>query len=372
MSPTILLLDDDKENLYLLQQMLKGLAGVETSVTADFTSPREALAWCRENEPDLCLVDYHMPEMNGIEFIDSVRQLPGFKGIPIIIITGADEKELRQRALLHGATDFLTRPVDPAELKARVCNLIALRMNLVDPRTRIERLAQDVEAVAKQALEREHEQIIFRMLANLSSCRDEETGNHMHRVAHISQLIARELGFDGPFCDMIYLAAPMHDIGKVGIPDRILLKPGKLTPQEWGVMKTHTTIGYDVLKDSSSSLLRMGAEIAHSHHEKFDGQGYPRGLVGEDIPMAGRIVAVADEMDALLSVRPYKKAWSMKDVTDQMRHTRGRHFDPDCIDTMLRHIDTIQDIQKQYADDTAVYPTDKRSLRLLTGGAAKK
>ncbi len=372
MNPTILLLDDNQENLYLLKQMLRELAGAKQIVTAEFISPNEALVWCRENEPDLCLVDYQMPEMSGVEFIDAARQLPGFNGIPIIIITGADEKELRQRALQHGATDFLTRPVDPVELKARAGNLIALRKSLVDPRVRIERLAHDVEAVARLALEREHEQIIFRMLANLSSCRDEETGNHMHRVAHIAQLIASKLGSDEQFCDMIYLAAPMHDIGKVGIPDRILLKPGKLNPQEWEVMKTHTTIGYDVLKDSSSSLLRMGAEIAHSHHEKFNGQGYPQGLKGENIPMAGRIVAVADEMDALLSVRPYKKAWSMDDVIKQMQYAQGKHFDPDCIDVMLRHIDAIQDIQQQYADDTAIYPTDKRPLRLLTGGASKK
>ena len=370
MSPTILLLDNDKENLFLMQQMLKGLAGVETSVTVDFTSASEALAWCRENEPDLCLVDYHMREMDGIEFIDSVRQLPGFLGIPIIMVTGTVEKDLRHQALLHGATDFLTRPIDPVELKVRVSNLLMLRMSLIDPRNKVERLAHDVERVAEQAIEREHEQIIFK-LSNLSCCRDEETGNHMHRVARISMLMAKELGFDEQFCDLIYLAAPMHDIGKVGIPDRILLKPGKLTPQEWEVMKTHTTIGYDVLKDSSSPLLRMGAEIAHSHHEKFNGQGYPQGLVGEKIPVVGRIVAVADELDALLSVRPYKKAWAMKDVIDQMQHERGRHFDPDCIDVMLRHIDTLQDIQKQYADDTTVYPTDKRSLRLLAGGASK-
>src|SRR3989344_5094120 len=198
MNPTILLLDDDKENLYLLQQMLKGSAGAETIVTADFTSPKEALAWCRENEPDLCLVDYHMPEMDGIEFIDSVRQLPGFTGIPMIMVTGTAKKDLRHRALLHGATDFLTRPIDPYELKARVSNLLALRMSLVNPRNKVERLARDVERVAEQAIEREHEQIIFK-LSNLSCSRDEETGNHMHRVAHISLLMARELGFDEQF-----------------------------------------------------------------------------------------------------------------------------------------------------------------------------
>jgi response regulator RpfG family c-di-GMP phosphodiesterase len=182
-------------------------------------------------------------------------------------------------------------------------------------------------------------------------------------VAHISRLIAQELSHDTQFCDMIYLAAPMHDIGKVGIPDKVLLKPGKLTPEEWEVMKTHTTIGYDVLKDSSSSLLRMGADIAHSHHEKYNGQGYPLGLMGEKIPVVGRIVAVADELDALLSVRPYKQAWNFKDALEHLRHERGRHFDPACIDVMLRHIDTILDIQKKFADEPAVPVSDMHPLR---------
>ncbi|MBI5782560.1 MAG: HD domain-containing protein, partial [Gammaproteobacteria bacterium] len=156
---------------------------------------------------------------------------------------------------------------------------------------------------------------------------------------------------------------PMHDIGKVGIPDKILLKPGKLTAEEWEIMKTHTTIGYDVLRDSSSPLLRMGADIAHSHHEKYNGQGYPRGLVGETIPIAGRIVAVADELDALLSVRPYKQAWNLKDALEQMRRESERHFDPDCVDIMLRHIDTILDIQKKFADVSEAVLPDAPPLR---------
>src|SRR3989344_2323282 len=173
----------------------------------------------------------------------------------------------------------------------------------------------------------------------------------MHRVAHISLLMARELGFDEQFCDLVYLAAPMHDIGKVGIPDRILLKPGKLTPHEWEVMKTHTTIGYEVLKDSSSPLLRMGAEIAHSHHEKYNGLGYPLGLAGEKILDAGRIVGMADELDALLSIRPYKLAWNVTDALAHLRKIRGVHFDPACTDALLRQTDTIFAIYKKFADN---------------------
>ncbi len=335
---------------------------METIQTICFTDGGAALEWCRENEPDLCVVDYHMPGMDGITFITEARKLPRFGGIPMIMITGSTDTGLRQRALMGGANDFLTRPVDTEEFKARLYSLLSLRLSLVKPLDRVERLAHDVELLERQAIEREHEQIIFK-LSQISTSRDEETGNHMHRVAHISRLLAQELGRDDPFCDMIYLAAPMHDIGKVGIPDKILLKPGKLTPEEWEVMKTHTIIGHDVLKDSISPLLRMGADIAHSHHEKYNGQGYPRGLVGEAIPVVGRIVAVADELDALLSVRPYKQAWNLKDALEQMRRESGRHFDPVCVDIMLRHIDTILDIHKKFADVSETVLSDVPPLR---------
>ncbi|MHB1140343.1 MAG: response regulator [Sulfuricaulis sp.] len=362
MNPLVLLLDDCRENHEILARMLKRLPGMDTVQTACFASGGEALAWCRENEPDLCVVDYHMPGMDGLIFIAEARKLPRFGGIPMIMVTGSPDTDLRQRAFMSGANDFLMRPLDPEEFKTRVHNLLSLRLSLVNPLGRVERLAHDVELLERQALEREHEQIIFK-LSQLSTSRDEETGNHMHRVAHISRLIAHELGHDEQFCDMIYLAAPMHDIGKVGIPDKILLKPGKLTAEEWEVMKTHTTIGHDVLKDSSSPLLRMGADIAHSHHEKYNGQGYPQGLVGEAIPVVGRIVAVADELDALLSVRPYKHAWNLKDALEQMRRERGRHFDPACIDIMLRHIDAILEIQKKFADVSEAVPPEAPPLR---------
>jgi len=349
MSPIILLLDDRRENLDVMQRMLKRLPGMDIDVVS-FTTGDAALAWCREHEPDICVVDYNMPFMDGIEFISTVRQQTKYKGIPIIMVTGSADRELRQRALASGANDFMTRPVNTDEFLARVYNLLTLRMSLVNPAERLEKLALDVELLAQQMLEREHEQIIFK-LHLLSTARDEETGNHMHRVAHVSRLIAQELSYDEQFCDMIYLAAPMHDIGKVGIPDRILLKSGKLTHDEWEIMKTHTIIGYEVLKDSSSPLLRMGAEIAHSHHEKYNGLGYPRGLAGEKIPDAGRIVAVADELDALLSVRPYKLAWNITDALAHLRKIRGVHFDPACTDALLRQTDALFAIYQKFADD---------------------
>jgi len=349
MNPRVVLLDDDPDNLTALEQMLHAIEETGVADVHRFTSAVEALAWCQAHEPDLCLVDYCMPQMDGIAFLAAARGLPGFKGIPMILVTDLAERDVRHQALVSGATDFLTRPVHPADMKARVTNLLRLRMGLVNPRAKVERLMHDVEDVSRDAIEREHEQIILK-LSQLSRCRDEETGNHMRRVAHVAQLLAQELGFDSGFCDTLFLAAPLHDIGKVGIPDRILLKPGKLTPEEWGIMKTHTAIGYEVLKDSSSQLLRMGAAIARSHHEKFDGSGYPFGLAGEDIPVVGRIVAVADELDALLSVRPYKQAWAEQDALALVKSKRGTQFDPLCIDVLFQHIDAVLEIQRKFAD----------------------
>jgi response regulator RpfG family c-di-GMP phosphodiesterase len=203
---------------------------------------------------------------------------------------------------------------------------------------------------AQQLVEQE-QAIIIQRLTQLSGYRDEETGNHMRRMAHIAQLVARELGLDARFCDMLLLAAPMHDIGKVGIPDRILLKPGKLDPVERGIMQTHARIGHDLLKDSHSELLRMGAEIALTHHEQYSGEGYPNGLAGEAIPLCGRIVATADVFDALVNARHYKQAWALGDALEFMREQRGRHFDPGCVTALLRRIDEVIDIQKKFSED---------------------
>jgi len=197
--------------------------------------------------------------------------------------------------------------------------------------------------------DKEYEDILSK-LSRLASARDAETGNHMQRVASIAQLIARELGQSAQYGNLILQAAPMHDIGKIGIPDRILLKPGRLSVDEWEIMKTHTTLGFEMLKDSGSPLLRLGAEIAHSHHEKFDGTGYPRGLVSYQIPLAGRIVAVADEFDALLSVRPYKSAWSLTDALGVIRRKRGGHFDPACASVLLKCLDEVLAIRMRHAD----------------------
>lgn len=347
MAQTVLILDDEPDNVTLVDLALRRqLAGV---VTVTFTAPREAAAWCARHEPDLCLIDYKMPEMTGIDFIRQVRQHSHFQSVPIIMITGQPDARLQHAALDAGATDFLSKPYDPQDVVVRTRNHLRLRDNLRDRRADLGQLEQAIET-AKRAVELEQMQIIHR-LTRLSGYRDEETVNHMRRMAHLSRLIAGELGLGPQYGERLLLAAPMHDIGKVGIPDRVLLKPGRLDSVEREIMQTHARIGYDLLKDGGSEVMQLGAEIAHTHHEKWDGQGYPNRLAGEAIPLSGRLVAVADVFDALMNVRHYKKAWALGDTIELLRHERGRHFDPACVNALLRRLDEAMDILRQYAEE---------------------
>jgi response regulator RpfG family c-di-GMP phosphodiesterase len=349
MPQTILILDDEADNLLLVQESLRRhLPGV---TTAAFTSPQEAVAWCEFHEPDLCLVDYRMPGMNGIDFIRRVRTLTHFQGVPMIMITGTPDAALRHHALDAGATDFLGKPIDPNDVVIRSRNHLKLRESLRDRRADLGQLEHEVMETARRVLE-EEQTLIIQRLTRLSGYRDEETGSHMRRMASISRLIAQELGLEPRYCENILLAAPMHDIGKVGVPDRVLLKPGPLDTVEREIMKTHAKIGYDLLKDASSEAMRMGAEIAHAHHEHWNGGGYPNGLRDEAIPLSGRIVAVADVFDALVNVRHYKQAWALGDAVELLRTERARHFDPACVNALLRRLDEVMDIQKQFAENT--------------------
>ena len=346
MTQTILVLDDEPDNVLLIEQTLK--RNLPEVTTVGFTAPREALAWCALNEPDLCFIDYRMPGMSGIDFMTQLREQAHFVGVPMIMITGEPRSELQQQALNSGVTDFISKPINMADVVARARNHLRLRASLRAGRQDMGRLEIEMRANAEQ-----EQTCIIQRLSQISGYRGEETGNHMRRMAHIAKLIAEDLGLDRKFCDMLLLAAPMHDIGKVGIPDRILLRPGRLDAAERTVMQMHSRIGYDLLKDSSSPLLRLGAEIAHTHHEKFNGQGYPLGLSGDAIPLSGRVVAAADVFDALVNVRHYKPAWTLNDAIDLLRRERGQHFDPDCVTALLRRTDDVMDIQKKYAEPGA-------------------
>lgn len=346
MAQKVLIVDDTEINLVLLDALVKKLDDCEPFTFAD---SRFGLAWAQRNLPDLVIVDYMMPDIDGLEFIRLFREIPGRESIPVLMITANDQKQIRYRALDMGANDFLTKPVDKVEFLARARNMLALN----DARTKLsdkaEWLAQEVRRATRDILERERETVI--RLSRAAEFRDPETGAHIQRMAHFSQIIARELGLSEVDQYLLLEAAPMHDIGKVGIPDRILLKPDSLDAVEFEVMKRHATIGYELLKGSTSRVLQAGAQIALGHHEKFDGSGYPSGLSGPDIPIFCRIVAVADVFDALTSERPYKKAWDLEAAVGFLKAGAGTHFDPACIKAFLSAWDEVLAVRERFKED---------------------
>lgn len=343
---TVLIIDDSDINLTLIKALVLKLGECQPVL---HSSPLNALAWCQDNIPDLVIVDYMMPEMDGLKFISAFRVLPGRAEIPILMVTANDQKDVRYEALLGGANDFLTKPIDRIEFSARTRNMLALRTGQRFLADRAEHLAV---LVAEQTLEiRNREKELVVRMSRAAEFRDPETGAHIQRMAHYSALIARGLGLDDKTQSLILEAAPMHDVGKIGIPDYILLKPGKLTGEEFEIMKGHARIGHEILKESGSEILRAGAEVALYHHEKFDGSGYPNGLAGEAIPLFGRIVAVADVFDALTSERPYKKAWPLEDAAAFLNTNRGQHFDPRCVDAFMAGWNDVLAIRQRFQDD---------------------
>ena len=342
----VLIVDDTEINLILFSALIKKLDDCEAHAFAD---SRQALAWAQQNSADLVIVDYMMPDLDGLEFIERLRATPGRHMVPILMITANDQKPIRYRALDLGANDFLTKPVDKVEFLARAKNMLSLNQARKQLANHASWLAGEVRKATRAIVERERE-TVFR-LSKAAEYRDPETGAHILRMAHFSQLIARELGLSEDDQNLLLEAAPMHDIGKVGIADKILLKPGRLNEEEFEVMKQHAQFGYELLQGSSSKVLQTGAEIALGHHEKFDGTGYPQGLKGEQIPIFSRIVAVADVFDALTSERPYKKAWDIETAVEFLKQGAGTHFDPACVEAFLRCWDDVMEIRNRYQED---------------------
>jgi putative two-component system response regulator len=341
----ILIVDDTEINLILFSALIKKL---DDCAPHSFSDSRLGLEWARQNDPDLVIVDYMMPDLDGLEFIRLLRDIPGRQSVPVLMITANDQKQIRYRALDIGANDFLTKPVDKIEFLARAKNMLTLneaRKNLADQASW---LASEVRKATRQIIDRERETVI--RLCKAAEYRDPETGAHILRMAHFSQLIARELGMSEEEQELLLEAAPMHDIGKVGIADKILLKPGRLDEAEFAVMKQHAQFGYELLKGSASRALQAGAEIARGHHEKFDGSGYPAGMRGTEIPIFSRIVAVADVFDALTSERPYKKAWPIEEAKDFIEKGAGSHFDPECVNAFFRVWPEVLQIRERYQE----------------------
>ncbi len=345
MIANVMVIDDQLTSRIILETIIQSI-GDNVKVRA-FDNALSALEVAAANPPDLITVDYKMPELDGVEFTRRLRQIPNCSDIPIIVITIIEEKSIMYQALEAGATDFLNKPVDHYECKVRCRNLLTLRRQQIIIKNRAVSLETKVADATEQILIREKETLS--RLARAGEFKDGVTGSHLIQMARISKLIAEEIGLSKEFCEVLEMAAPMHDIGKIGIPDNILLKEGELDDAEFEVMKNHTSIGYEILKDSPSPYLQMGAIIALNHHEKFDGSGYPNGLVGHAIPLEARIVAVADVFDALTTERPYKKAWTTDDAINRLVADKNKHFDPECVKALQSRKDEIlagRDIQQ--------------------------
>jgi len=344
----VLTVDDSDINLAVYRGALSRIDGVEVT---GYSSPIAALEWANENVVDVAVVDYHMPELDGVSFIERFRAIPSAKHSLLVMITSDWEREVRHRALAAGANDFLTKPIDQVEFTARVRNLLEVagaRRNLAD---RAEWLHREVQRATSIIVEREIETIA--RLTRTAEFRDDVTGLHVIRVGHMCAALGRTAGLPDDDCKMLLLAAPMHDIGKVATPDAILLKPGRLDHDEMEIMKQHTTSGFEILKNSKSPMLQLAAEIALTHHERFDGTGYPQGLRGNTIPLSGRLCSIVDVFDALTSVRPYKDAWPIDKALKTVRDGAGTQFDPEVIALFDRSLSDVLEIKRRFSDDAS-------------------
>ncbi|WP_368028678.1 HD domain-containing phosphohydrolase [Arcobacter sp. s6] len=339
----IISIDDNKTNLLIIESYAK-ILNLEIE---SFLNPKEALEASFQKDYDLVIVDYMMPEINGLEFIQVFREKN--QNTPIIMLTAVgDDMNLQIKALEYGANDFLSKPINAPAFKARIINMLKLRKSQLLLQDKALLLQNEVEAATFRLKESEYETL--QMLGKSAEYKDPETNAHTQRVAHYCKLLARAYGLDESLQDIIFYASPFHDLGKIGIPDNILLKPGKLDDDEFSIMKNHAKIGYEILKGSKSKYLKAGGVIAYNHHEKYDGTGYPNGLKGENIPIFGRITAVADVFDALTSSRPYKNAWSLEDAFDFLIREKSLHFDPNLVDLFIENRNEVINIHNKFKE----------------------
>jgi response regulator RpfG family c-di-GMP phosphodiesterase len=345
----VVVIDDSPDNIALMEVLLSRVPGCAAKT---FTDSQKALEWCIQRDPDLVILDYMMPGLDGIALTRGLRLTPSTAHTPVLMVTASSETEVRHGALEVGVTDFLTRPLDITEFIARVKIMLALRRSHLALSGRAESLEAAVRRATAAIYERERETIL--RLAKAAELRSRETGLHVLRVANFCQLIAVQMGLPGEDQEMILQAAPMHDVGKLGTPDHILTKTAPLTSGELEAIRRHSLIGYEILKGSASPVLQMAAQIALTHHERFDGKGYPNGLAGDRIPILGRIAAVADVFDAITTERPYQHAWEVGRAAEFLRAGRGNQFDPDCVDALLSEWEVVLAIRQRYDDNNVM------------------
>ncbi len=325
----ILIVDDQIVNIKLLEKILVQAGYVNIFSTTD---SRQAIDLFIQHDIDLLLLDIRMPNMDGFDVmaqLDKLSPEANYDYLPVLVLTAELTSETRSKALSAGAKDFLTKPFDQVEALQRIHNILEVR--LLHKQVLLQNLELE-SRVQERTQELEDSRLeIIRRLGLAAEYKDNETGNHVLRMSLFSQMLAKAAGFSNEQATMILHAAPMHDIGKIGIPDRVLLKPDKLDREEWAIMQTHVQIGAELLSGSDVPLMMMAKNIALTHHERWDGTGYPNGLVAEAIPIEGRICAVCDVFDALTSERPYKKAWPVDEAMAHIKKQSGSHFDPNLV-----------------------------------------
>ena len=363
----ILIVDDEPVNIKVVRKYLAGAGYRNFLDTSDAT---QAIPLTLRGTPDLVILDVMMPKVSGFDVLSAMRSDPQFAHVPVLVLTASDDRETKLRALELGATDFLAKPVDPSELIPRVRNCLLVKAHQDHLRGHAEQLERQVQERTAE-LEASRRNVIY-CLARAAEFRDDETGRHVVRVGCYAGVIARQLGWTESQAALLEQAAQLHDVGKIGIPDDVLLKPGKLTPDEfemvqkhcgfgkrifepmtndqWCRWQDHTEVGRRIIGDTKSPILEMASRIALTHHERWDGSGYPLGLVGEDIPREGRITAVADVFDALSTKRAYKPAFAIDRCFTILEEGRGTHFDPEVLDAFLSARNEILKVQLRYAE----------------------
>ena len=342
----ILIVDDKIANVQLLEMLLE-FAGYKKVHST--TEPLMVRQMCEADQFDLLLLDIRMPEMDGFGVMDAISPLNADNLMPIIVLTAEQDMDTRLKALEMGATDYLTKPFDKSEVLNRINNMLAIRKAYKDSKNAAVILEKKV---TDRTLELQDTRLkIIHRLGRAGEYRDNETGMHVLRVGRCSYELARAAGYPEKFAEMLEIASPMHDVGKIGIPDNILLKPGKLDTDEWEIMKSHSQIGADIIGDDPSELLQMARIIALTHHEKWDGTGYPKGLAGERIPIEGRITAICDVFDALTSERPYKKPWTTEKAIALINEQSGFHFDPKLVGLFNEILPKVLNISQKFSDD---------------------
>lgn len=347
-SACILLVDDEERNIKLLQAVLHA----EGYTTISAHNGHDGMALAISAHPDLILLDIMMPGMDGFETVGTLKANQMTEHIPVIMLTALDDRSSKLRALEAGAEEFLSKPFDRADLIVRVRNLLRIK-EYGDFLNNHNRLLESKVKQRTDELNTAYRDTVFTLI-RASEHKDEETGFHVRRISHYCHCLAHALNLPESFCEIILQASPMHDVGKIGIPDHILLKPGSFNQEEWNIMRTHCVLGSSILADGSSPYTKMGAEIALYHHERWDGSGYPNGLSGETIPLAARLMQICDVYDALRSRRPYKPPFEHQRAVNIITQGDGRtlptHFDPQILSCFISQADQFAQIYDQYAD----------------------